>query len=391
VVKRQATEGVPPFSNLIRSGIVSGMSAGTLHPFSPDDRAAVLAAVDVFAERAVAPLCSRPEVPVSAEALAALEVSAREAGLLPQPAAPGWALWEEQTPHDVSLAMLRRLGRASAGVAYRFHMAALSLRTARGLGVEPAGTLAAWEGPGAFGKGALGALVRGEAAAAAGDVFPVAGRAAWMHAFGADWRRVIVPDTAFGWRLYERDQAGVEFEADAHGLAEAPLMKLTVIGAGAKLGAPDGKPVLLALLGLHALGAVAVALGAVESAQAKALAYAHERRQGGTLLKAHAAIRLLIADASVTVAAVEAMLAGCPPPDGTAASLARVLRIRAAAQPMLCGAANQCLQVFGGYGYMQDYGLEKIVRDCNALRLVGGSPAELRLHAADEELATWAR
>lgn len=351
---------------------------------------AITAAVDDFARRAVAPLVAQPEKPVPAAALDALDAGAQAAGILPHPAEPGWALWETEAPVPLSLAVLRRIGQESAGIAYRFHVSALSARVARDLGLAPAGTLVAWEGPGAFGKGALAALFRGEPHAAAADVFPRVDHAAWVHAAGG-WARVVVPDASLGWRSYARESAEVEPERAPHGLLEAPFVKLTLRAEGARVAAPAGAAVLTRLLGMHALGAVAAALGAVERAKAKALAYAHERRQGGALLREHAAIQLLIADASVAAAAVDAMLAACDSAPEDPAGLARILRIRAAAHPLLCSAANQCLQVFGGYGYMQDYGMEKIVRDCNALRFAGASPTELRLHAAAEELYAWSR
>jgi len=44
----------------------------------------------------------------------------------------------------------------------------------------------------------------------------------------------------------------------------------------------------------------------------------------------------------------------------------------------LAHGASAALQVFGGQGYMRDSGLEKALRDVNHLRLLGGSPSELR-------------
>ena len=106
-------------------------------------------------------------------------------------------------------------------------------------------------------------------------------------------------------------------------------------------------------------------------------------------MREHAAILQFLGEASVTVGAVDAMLGSLTQLPGDAPGLMPILRIRAAAHPLLCTAANRCLQVFGGYGYMQDYGLEKIVRDCNSLRLIGGGTHELRLHVAQDEVLRW--
>ncbi|MBN1852596.1 MAG: hypothetical protein JW829_07720 [Pirellulales bacterium] len=53
--------------------------------------------------------------------------------------------------------------------------------------------------------------------------------------------------------------------------------------------------------------------------------------------------------------------------------------------PLLCAAANDAMQVFGGSGYTREIGLEKIVRDCNHLRLICGTPDELLLFLSEWE------
>ena len=52
---------------------------------------------------------------------------------------------------------------------------------------------------------------------------------------------------------------------------------------------------------------------------------------------------------------------------------------------LLCAAANDALQVFGGLGYLPETGLEKIVRDNNHLRLLCGTSRELMLFLAEWE------
>jgi alkylation response protein AidB-like acyl-CoA dehydrogenase len=45
----------------------------------------------------------------------------------------------------------------------------------------------------------------------------------------------------------------------------------------------------------------------------------------------------------------------------------------------LCSrAVTDCLQTFGGYGYMEDYGMEKRLRDVTVLKLASGSSAYLK-------------
>jgi alkylation response protein AidB-like acyl-CoA dehydrogenase len=42
-------------------------------------------------------------------------------------------------------------------------------------------------------------------------------------------------------------------------------------------------------------------------------------------------------------------------------------------------AVTDCLQTLGGYGYMEDYRLEKRLRDVSTLKSLHGPPDQLRL------------
>jgi hypothetical protein len=44
--------------------------------------------------------------------------------------------------------------------------------------------------------------------------------------------------------------------------------------------------------------------------------------------------------------------------------------------------ADQCLQLHGGYGYLADYGIEKIVRDLRVHRILEGTNEIMRLIVA---------
>jgi alkylation response protein AidB-like acyl-CoA dehydrogenase len=48
--------------------------------------------------------------------------------------------------------------------------------------------------------------------------------------------------------------------------------------------------------------------------------------------------------------------------------------------------ANEALQMFGGYGYLADYGVEKIVRDLRVHQILEGTNEIMRLIVAREIL-----
>jgi alkylation response protein AidB-like acyl-CoA dehydrogenase len=49
--------------------------------------------------------------------------------------------------------------------------------------------------------------------------------------------------------------------------------------------------------------------------------------------------------------------------------------------------ADQCLQLHGGYGYLADYGIEKIVRDLRVHQILEGTNEIMRLIVARDMLA----
>ena len=49
--------------------------------------------------------------------------------------------------------------------------------------------------------------------------------------------------------------------------------------------------------------------------------------------------------------------------------------------------ANDCLQLHGGYGYLADYGIEKIVRDLRVHQILEGTNEIMRLIIARQMLA----
>jgi alkylation response protein AidB-like acyl-CoA dehydrogenase len=49
--------------------------------------------------------------------------------------------------------------------------------------------------------------------------------------------------------------------------------------------------------------------------------------------------------------------------------------------------ADQCLQLHGGYGYLADYGIEKIVRDLRVHQILEGTNEIMRVIVARQMLA----
>ncbi|MFD0166521.1 acyl-CoA dehydrogenase family protein [Streptomyces decoyicus] len=147
------------------------------------------------------------------------------------------------------------------------------------------------------------------------------------------------------------------------------------VPATAMLG-PEGKGFSVAMSAL-AKGRMSVAAGCVGIAQAAldaALGYAGEREQFGKPLARHQLVQELISDIAVDVAAARLLtwrvadLIDRGEPFVTAASKAKLFASEAAVR-----AANNALQVFGGYGYIDEYPVGKLLRDARVMTLYEGT------------------
>ncbi|MFF7778079.1 acyl-CoA dehydrogenase family protein [Streptomyces tanashiensis] len=160
------------------------------------------------------------------------------------------------------------------------------------------------------------------------------------------------------------------------GQATAELVLEDVrVPAAAMLG-PEGKGFAVAMSAL-AKGRMSVAAGCVGIAQAAldaAVRYAGEREQFGKPIASYQLVQELLSDIAVDVDAARLLtwrvadLIDRGQDFATAASKAKLYASEAAVR-----AANNALQVFGGYGYIDEYPVGKLVRDARVMTLYEGT------------------
>ncbi|MEU6296870.1 acyl-CoA dehydrogenase family protein [Streptomyces erythrochromogenes] len=147
------------------------------------------------------------------------------------------------------------------------------------------------------------------------------------------------------------------------------------VPASALLG-PAGKGFSVAMSAL-AKGRMSVAAGCVGIAQAAldaAVSYAARREQFGKPIAQHQLVQELIADISVDVDAARLLtwrvadLIDRGRPFATESSTAKLFASEAAVR-----AANNALQVHGGYGYVDEYPAGKLLRDARVATLYEGT------------------
>ncbi len=160
------------------------------------------------------------------------------------------------------------------------------------------------------------------------------------------------------------------------GQATAELVLDDVRVPAAALLGPEGKGFSIAMSAL-AKGRMSVAAGCVGIAQAAldaAVGYAREREQFGKPIAHYQLVQELISDISVDVDAARLLtwrvadLIDRGEEFATAASKAKLFASEAAVR-----AANNALQVFGGYGYIDEYPVGKLLRDARVMTLYEGT------------------
>jgi acyl-CoA dehydrogenase len=134
-------------------------------------------------------------------------------------------------------------------------------------------------------------------------------------------------------------------------------------------------------------GVAAMAVGIARSALDHAVAYALERQQFGVPIAMHQAIQFMIADMATKVhlARLGAWNSAVLLDQGRRNTIESSHAKRFAADSaMEC--ATDAVQVYGGYGFIKEYPVEKIMRDAKIMQLYEGTSQIQRLVIAKETL-----
>ncbi|MEM6387421.1 MAG: acyl-CoA dehydrogenase family protein [Pseudomonadota bacterium] len=151
----------------------------------------------------------------------------------------------------------------------------------------------------------------------------------------------------------------------------------------------DGFKYAMAGLDGGRLNIAACSLGAAQSALNKATAYVKERKAFGRTLDQFQALQFKLAECEIELQAARTFLrhAAWANDTGQADASKRSAMAKAFVTEAASRAADTCLQLHGGYGYLADYGVEKIVRDLRVHRILEGTNEIMRLIVARSLLA----
>jgi len=141
------------------------------------------------------------------------------------------------------------------------------------------------------------------------------------------------------------------------------------------LGDPD-HGFIYAMQGLNGgrMGIAALALGIAQAALEHAIAYAAERRQFGKPIKDFQGIQFKLANMATRVEAARGLLhraAALKEAGKKVSSIASMAKLFASEAAMYV--TTEAIQVFGGYGYVKEYPVEKLFRDAKVTEIYEGT------------------
>ena len=157
-----------------------------------------------------------------------------------------------------------------------------------------------------------------------------------------------------------------------------------------RLGA-EGIGFKIAMAGLDGgrLNIAACSLGGAQAALDKALAYMKERRAFGKRLDEFQALQFRLADMATELEAARLMVrsAARALDAGHPEATKRCAMAKRFATDAGFNIANEALQLHGGYGYLKDFPLERIVRDLRVHQILEGTNEIMRMIIARQELS----
>jgi acyl-CoA dehydrogenase len=149
----------------------------------------------------------------------------------------------------------------------------------------------------------------------------------------------------------------------------------------------EGFKVAMRVLDRGRLHISAVCIGAAERLIADSVAYANERIQGGKPIAQHQLIQGMIADMKTECLAAKALvLQTAAQKDAGENVVMEAAAAKYFASEMVGRVADKAVQIFGGAGYIADYGIERFYRDVRLFRIYEGTSQIQQLIIARETL-----
>ncbi|MCU0623884.1 MAG: acyl-CoA dehydrogenase family protein [Gemmatimonadaceae bacterium] len=181
---------------------------------------------------------------------------------------------------------------------------------------------------------------------------------------------------------------------DKLGLRASPTVQIVLDDCrvpGDRLLGQEGQGFIYAMQSLDhgRLGIAAQAIGIARAAFEAAVAYAAERKQFGQAIKDFQALQFKLADMAARIAAARALLHATATAKDRGESITRFGSMcKLLASETAMWVTTQAVQVFGGYGYVKEYPVERYFRDAKVTEIYEGTSEVQRVVIARELYAT---
>ena len=149
----------------------------------------------------------------------------------------------------------------------------------------------------------------------------------------------------------------------------------------------DGFKIALSTLDGGRIGIASQALGIAQASLEASIDYSKEREQFGKPISSNQGIQFKLADMAMEIEASRLLIykAAMAKDEGSEyghiASMAKVY-----ASEVAMRASTQCVQIHGGYGYVKETGVERLMRDAKITQIYEGTSEIQRVVIARELL-----
>lgn len=347
-----------------------------------------------YAQQHIVPATTPYEHPMDTQTMVRFLGEIESMGIIPQIEGEAIGLWadtDDSSTTQLSLGLLRTLGRANTALAVATHRQSLSNWLLRESGLPASGDETALIVTGHFGlaRGSLGRWLQGSVSLTDEDTALLED---WLNRSNhesvacslPDVRQVLWPIWRTGavqWQLVAIDQLDPVVQV-AHGLDELEVRTLRArtqaVGVHTDMPTEQARKLYANMLKMEFLGLTAIGLGVLDRSSELAVEFSGIRSQGGKPIREHPAVQIMLSEVRTTVRQVEQRLHGLQSSVEEIA-LEDAASIRMTSCEALVHACHQVIQIHGGIGYMRDAGPEKYVRDQNMLRLSSGAVLDLPL------------
>ncbi|MDP6685217.1 MAG: acyl-CoA dehydrogenase [Candidatus Marinimicrobia bacterium] len=122
------------------------------------------------------------------------------------------------------------------------------------------------------------------------------------------------------------------------------------------------------------IGIATQALGIARASLEKSISYAKERKQSGKTLNSFGAIKSKLAQMATRLEAARLLIwKAAKIKDSKQNYVKEAAMAKLFASQLAVDASRDCVQIYGGYGYMQEYGVERLMRDAKITQIYEGT------------------